>query len=168
MIKSVYKGLLGACLLILCTAIVRAEGVGSANVKFGRPTNNQSECEGKGVCMLTSIGTQSGEVPVKFTLTEDPTSGFYTLTMQFNISLMSSADHDYLYRYFLYSDGEPRPLFAFDGDYTFTNKDLCRSLGIDVGTLTITPESVSGPRNIEKIKDSEIRLTYVMPMPGKK
>jgi|GEM_PF-4997458 len=166
--KTIYAGLFMAGLSLLCSITTYAEGVGSADVKFGKPQNGQAECEGKGICMLTSMGATQQQVPVKFTLIEDHLGGFYTLTMQFNISEMSSADHDYLYQHFLYPDGMPRPKFVFESDYTFTNRDLCRALGIDVGALTITPTSTSGENNIQKLNDADIRLTYFIPLPGKK
>ncbi len=166
--KTIYGGLLIAGLSLFCTANTFAEGVGSADVKFGKPQNGQVECEGKGICMLTSVGATQHQVPVKFTLVEDNLGGFYTLTMQFNISEMSSADHDYLYQHFLYPDGEPRPRFIFEADYTFTNRELCSALGVDVGTLTVTPTSTNGENNIQKLNDTDIRLTYFIPLPGKK
>lgn len=166
--KSIYTGLLLASMSLFYVTATHAEGVGSANVEFGKPQNGQTECEGKGICMLTSIGATAGMVGVKFTLVEDPAAGFYTLTLQFNISAMSSANHDYLYAHFLYPDGEPRPRFVFEGDYTFTDRELCRSLGIDVGTLTVTPSSTNGMNNIQKLNDADIRLTYIIPMTRKK
>lgn len=166
--KYIYTCLLVAGMSFFCTTALHAEGVGSSSVEFGKPQSGQTTCDGKGICMLTSIGTTSGMVLVKFTLIDDPAAGFYTLSMQFNISEMSSANHDYLYAHFLYPDGEPRPRFTFEGDYTFTDRELCRSLGIDVGTLTVTPTSTDGSNNIQKLNDSDIRLTYIIPMKGKK
>lgn len=143
---------------------VFAAGIGSANVKFGKPDKNNADCAGKGVCMLSVDGGAEGSVNVSFVLIEDPRAGFYTLTMQFNISEMSSANHDYLYQYFLYPDGEPRPKFLFDQNYTLNNATLCRNLGIENGTVTITPTSTDGNPNIDKLNDSDIRLTYIIPM----
>lgn len=154
-------------MFVLVGTTANAEGLGSANVKFGKPQDGQTNCDGKGICMLSSIGSSQSEVPVTFVLVEDPTSGFYTLTMQFNISLMSSSDHDYLYQHFLYPDGEPRPRFVFEQDYAIEDRDLCRQLNVDPGSIVIKPGSISGDRNIEKINDADIRLTYVIPMSGK-
>lgn len=165
--------LINCATLLLCMLLFTnysyAAGLGSANVKFGKPQNGGAECMGKGICELASIGSMQGSVPVTFVLVEDSRAGFYTLTMQFNISLMSSANHDYLYQHFLYSDGEPRPRFVFEGNYTIMDEQLCRDLGIGPGQVTITPESYNAPNNIEKLNDADIRLTYLIPMtPGKK
>ena len=166
--------LINCCTLLLSILLLSnyssAAGLGTANVKFGKPQNGGAECMGKGICELSSReGTMEHSVSVTFVLIEDPEARLYTLTMQFNISLMSSANHDYLYQHFLYSDGEPRPKFVFEGDYTIMDEELCRSLGIYAGQLTITPESYNQPRNIEKLGDADIRLTYVIPMSsGKK
>lgn len=155
--------LVGASLMLTLSGY--AAGLGSSNVKFGKGQNGGSECMGKGICAMASTTSKGdGSVPVTFVLVEDQTSGLYTLTLQFNISLMSSANHDYLYQHFLYSDGEPRPRFAFEADYTLTDRELCSRLGIEAGTLTITTQSHKTPNNIEKLSDSEIRLTYLIPM----
>lgn len=149
---------------IFISASIYAAGIGSANVKFGKPDKNNADCAGKGVCMLSVDGGSESSVRVSFVLIEDPRAGFYTLTLQFNISEMSSANHDYLYQYFLYPDGEPRPRFLFDQNYTLNNATLCRNLGIESGTVTITPTSTDGNPNIDKLNDSDIRLTYIIPM----
>lgn len=155
--------------LFLFSVTSYAVGLGSANVKFGKPQNGGAECMGKGICELSSVSTKDASyVPVTFTLVEDATAGFYTLTMQFNISLMSSANHDYLYQHFLYSDGEPRPKYVFEGDYTIMDRDLCNNLGVGPGEITITPDCYDGGRNIEKLRDADIRLTFVIPMAGGK
>lgn len=161
--------LINCCTLLLCLFLFanhsHAAGLGTADVVFGKPQNGGAECMGKGICELSSVsGKMRGAVPVTFVLVEDVDAGFYTLTMQFNISLMSSANHDYLYQNFLYSDGEPRPKFVFEGNYTFMDETLCRSLGISSGQLTVTPESYNQPENIEKLNDADIRLTYIIPM----
>lgn len=166
--KTSIVSMLAFCCMFFFSDIAFGEGIGSANVKFGKPTN-ETECIGKGICKLNSISSSgvSGEVPVKFVLVKSRDGSFYTLTLQFSISLMSSADHDYLYANFLYSDGEPRPKYVFDASYTFTDKDICSNLGIDAGTLTVSSSSLDGDRNIEKINDSDIRLTYVIPIAKK-
>lgn len=156
------------CAVFVCiSANVWAMGIGSASVKFGSPEAGGG-CDGKGVCMLSSMGAAGSEeyVNVIFTLLEDPAAGFYTLSLQFNISEMSSANHDYLYQHFLYPDSEPRPRFLFDKAYTIKDDELCRALNIQTGSVTIPqgPESCGQDNNIEKLNDADIRLTFIIPM----
>lgn len=162
MLNSFKTATLAVALLLAVSATTYAAGIGTANVKFGKPQNKNSECSGKGICMLSSSAEgMEGGVGTTFVLVEDPTAEMYTLTMQFNISLMSSANHDYLYQYFLYPDGEPRPKFAFDGSYTLRDAALCASLGIEPGAVTIKMDSAP-EKNIDKLGDSDIRLTFVI------
>lgn len=161
--KTIQTLVYTTALLIFSSLQSYGVGVGSASVQFGQP----SKCTGKGICNMGSTSPRGGvSVNVDFVLLEDREAGFYTLTMQFNISLMSTANHDYLFQYFLYPDLEARPRFVFDKDYTIEDADLCRALGVNPGDITITPESCASDRNIEKLRDADIRLTYIIPMQG--
>lgn len=143
--------------MLLCTT--SASGA-SANVKFGKPDQNNSNCAGKGVCMLSNDGGAEGSVAVDFTYVGDQGDGLSTLTMQFSISEMEASDSEYLYQYFLTAKGAPRASYSFDAPYRITNAELCSELGIAPGAVTISPSNAS---TIEKISGTHIRVTYKIP-----
>jgi hypothetical protein len=146
--------------MFLCSAplyAVESGGVGSANVKFGNP-DKEGNCAGKGICMLSSLGSSKVELPVSFTYVPALSGeGFSTLSIQFSVDAMEKIDRDYLFTYFLHPDGRPRYDYRFDREYVITNTQLCEALGIEPGQVSIKPTDES---RIDLIFNVDVRVTY--------
>lgn len=146
--------------MFLCSAPLYAVvggGVGSANVKFGKP-DKDGNCAGKGICMLSSISSSSSEVPVSFSYVPGLSGeGFSTLTLQFSIEALERIDKNYLYTYFLYADGRPRYNYKFDSEYVLTNATVCDALGVAPGQIKIKPSDES---TIETVFRTDVRITF--------
>jgi hypothetical protein len=148
--------LLIAGIVLFCSTSSYAVGVGSANVKFGKP-DKENNCAGKGICMLSSIET-GATIPVSFSYVPGLSGeGFNTLTLQFSIEALEQKDKDYLYTYFLYPTGRPRLNYRFDLEYVFNNTALCEALGIAPGQVKIKPTDES---IIETVFNTDVRITY--------
>lgn len=148
--------LLLALIMLAVITVASAKGAGSANVKFGKP-DEKSNCYGKGICMLTNIGSMQGTVNVRFELL--PVLGdSRDLVMVFNINDLRVADPD---KANLFVDERGQPRADYSMNYTFTNQELCRDLGIATGELTIRDNYTNV---IEMVSNSEIRVTYRIPV----
>lgn len=145
--------------ILLCSKSLyaaNAGGVGSANVKFGKP-DKENNCAGKGICMLSSIET-GVTIPVSFSYVPGLSGeGFNTLTLQFSIEAMEQKDKDYLYTYFLYPTGRPMLNYRFDQEYVLTDAKLCEALGVEPGKISIKTTDES---TIETVFNTDVRITY--------
>ena len=147
--------LLGA--MLFCYANSYAHGVGSANVRFGKPNEKQTSCDGKGICMLTSVaGSGQGTISVGFELLPI-IDGSRDFVMTFNINDLTIADPTQA-NYFVDASGRPRD--DYNMDYTLTDKDLCATLGVEPGKVVITTRDHNV---IEKLDETHIRVTYRVP-----
>lgn len=142
---------------MLFSASTYAAGVGSANVKFGKPGKSTSDCAGKGICMLSLEESGGNTIKVNFSIMPDAGGKGRTLIMQFGIEEMERVDKEYLYDNFLTSRGRARDTYAFDATYTFDDKALCEQLGVAPGSVVITSSTVS---KIEKLFETDIRVSY--------
>ncbi len=143
--------------VMLCiTIIAYGRGVGSSNVKFGKPDEKTSKCYGKGICMLTNISSMQGTINVSFELLPE-LGGSRDLVMLFNINDLRITDPEQALL-FVNSAGQAMP--NYNMDYTFTNQELCNELGIAPGDLIIqsTDQNV-----IELLTSSQVRVTYRIP-----
>lgn len=142
---------------LFCYTNTYARGVGSANVKFGEPNSKGTGCDGKGICMLTSVaGSGSGTINVGFELLPI-IDGSRDFVMTFNINDLTIADPTQA-NYFVDSRGNPRS--DYNMAYTLTDRDLCASLGVEPGGLVI---KTTDHNVIEKLDDTHIRVTYRVP-----
>lgn len=140
-------------LLILSVGAVFAKGVGSANVKFGKPDASGSRCSGKGICTISGSRIAGETISVSFELTAE-SEGSRDLSIVFDIDDLASTDPD---EASLFVDGEGRPRADYSMNYTFMDEGLCRSLGVEPGELVIS----SGDYNyIERTSGSQVRVTY--------
>ncbi len=155
------KTLLSIALLagisIFFTSNIIARGVGSANVRFGKPNEKQTSCDGKGICMLSSLsGSGEGTINVSFELLPE-FDGSRDFVMSFNINDLTISDPTQA-NYFVDASGQPRE--DYNMDYTLTDRELCASLGVEPGELVITTRDHNV---IEKLSDTQIRVTYRVP-----
>lgn len=147
-----------AAMLLLCLLFslqAFAAGVGSANVKFGKPNKSTADCAGKGICTLSMESGGPGSVSVDFSVIDDGDDR--KLEMKISIPEMETTNHEYLYSHFLDENGMPRASYKFEAPYTFTNTRLCAEMGIEPGTVTIKPTTAS---SITRPSESEIIITY--------
>lgn len=146
--------------LLLVTTIHfigHAQQVGTANVKFGNPNDSRGGCQGKGICNMNSLGSAEG---VDVNISVIPGEDHRTLTISFLIPEMEAKFKDYLYEYFLTSRGKPRSSYSFDEAFIFTDRELCAALGVEPGSVTITPSCSS---DIQKLFDTQLILSYEIP-----
>lgn len=139
---------------LFCVTNATAHGVGSANVKFGKPDKSNTMCSGKGICTLTSISTSGdGTIGVSFELLPE-IDGSRDLVMIFNINDLRVADREQA-DLFVNADGTPQT--NYNMDYTFTNAELCNELGVATGELRVKSTDANV---IEMISSSSVRVTY--------